>query len=236
MGSLSVLGRLATLVALATLAVTGAGQNLQRPDVMVSAFRHPVGADMVKVRMLEPGYPLETLRAQVTEFGRRLGCAPRGLYVYGELLGPQETLETATAVFAVDGFTVPSTGAVRLAPLLQAFVAVPAKSPLKGFLVSIDKFAPTSQTVRGWTSTGVELARTDLGPDSVEFRVVVKSQKPEDIDVPDTAQAPRATVPTQPKGRPGLNPAVWGVLAAGLVLGGALVYLGLSANRSRPPE
>ena len=98
--------------------------------------------------------------------------------------------------------------------------------------------APTAMTLRSLDDSAVRLEMQDMGAGSgTEFRVRVKTQKADDIHVPDDAQAvAKRPAPAKPKERPGPNPAVWAVLVLGLAAGGALVYFGVSATRATPPS
>lgn len=234
LGRASVLG--VAILALCPAVWAQATQILRPPDAVVVVTKHPIGADIFRVRMLKPGYSPDTLRQQVMAFGQAIGSTPRGLEVTGVKLSSKDTDLTATAYFAVDGFTDASAGTFKVEPLVKAFLAVPGNPPVTMVDVMVQDVSPTARTVKNFESDAVKLEALDMGNGAgTEIRVLVKTSKAEDIRIPGDASEV-VTPPAKAKSadKPAPNPVVWLVLVLGLAVGGALVYFGVSANRNKP--
>jgi hypothetical protein len=226
---------LVALFAVVRIGFAQATEILRPPDAVIVVTKHPMGADIFRVRMLKPGYSTETLTKQVAAFGQAIGSVPRGLEVTGVKISSKDEALTATAYFAVDGFADASAGTFRIEPLVKAFVSIPGNPPVSMVDVLVQDISPTARTLRAFESDAVKLESLDMGNGAgTEIRVLVKTDRAEDIRIPGDATEVVTPLKKKPADKPAPNPGVWLVLALGLLGGGALVYFGVSANRTRP--
>lgn len=225
---------LASAFALVCASGAQATQILRAPDAVIVVTKHPIGADIFRVRMLKPGYSTDTLTKQVQAFGQAIGSAPRGLEVSGVKLSSKDTDLTATAYFALDGFADQASGTFKVEPLVKAFVSVPGNPPVSMVDVLVQDVPISPRTLRNFESDAVKLEALDMGNGGTEIRVLVKTPRAEDIRIPGDATEVLTPAKPKPREKPAPNPAVWLVLALGLAAGGALVYFGVSGLRASP--
>ncbi|MBX3096860.1 MAG: hypothetical protein KF812_08360 [Fimbriimonadaceae bacterium] len=158
------------------------GATPGNPDIVMSVRHHPMGADIVTVKLLNAGYPAELLRQQASN----VVCAGKpawGIEVFES--GSAEAAGFTTGQFIVERVSSPS-GAVELASLVRPFLGAPSPYTLDTFVINIEEFKPiagkTLMTHRTDTVyvEGVERA----SPAALEYTIAVSSQDPFEVSIP----------------------------------------------------
>jgi hypothetical protein len=210
---------------------TEADPNAVRPDVIVYVHGDPTGADLVRISMVDPKYPAETLQKQVNDLCAKLGEAPRALTIATYEMESVSGLKFLQANFGTVGLT-DSDGNANLAPLIQAFAGAPEPFTIHGMEVFYSDFDPPVKGPKDFTSSAVVVrGRMDNDPPQVEYSIKLLSQNPGEIMVstkppraePKVNQAPPA------KSTPVL---VWCLILIGGLAAGALVYFLLAKRLS----
>ncbi len=191
-----------------------------RPEVFVVVRKHATGADLVEVTMVDPSYPSTILRDRVNRLGEYLGSPVRGVFVTDPKLPGYSGSTKAT--FGVDG--VIQNGKFRLTPIARAFAGIDKPNEITGISVVFEKQKPTADTVKDYRSAAVDVqADSQPGSIGIEYRILLKDQDPEKIEIPDSALAV-AEGPNQivPPGGP--DTAIYVLIGLAAVAVGALVY------------
>lgn len=204
-----------------------------RPDVIVRVRKSTVGADYVEVLMVKENYPEELLKQQCARISEELGAGLRGLVVSSRALGGDPETKAGKVVFAsfaTDG-VIQDSGVLRILPFARAFAGAPEPDTIQTLAVVFEGVRPvpgvTVQSAR--TDSAVVSADYDPSLPQVEYRVVLLTQNPDEIQFPETlAHQQNGSVSPSNGGMP-----QWllGAIVGGAVLVGALVYLAL---RPRP--
>lgn len=207
-----------------------------RPDMSIVVKKHPVGADMVEITMLQSNFPEALLQDRANALGAALGSAPRGLTVVKQQLDPNNPkLAFIKATFAVDGLTIPDQGRIRLQPLVQAFTGLPEDASVKGISIIFDGVSPSKNTVQTLATKAVDVeGRINAEPKGLEYRIHIKTSNPAEVEIPDRVEEPKPA-PTPSASRGGIPIAFWIALAVAGIAAGILVYSALlRGGRSGP--
>lgn len=204
-----------------------------KPDVTVVVRKHQLGADLVEITMQRAEYPQLLLRQQAQRLADNLKSNASGLNVFEYRIGTDPKMRFARATMAVDGLIDRTTGVLRVRPIVQAFAGAPEPDTIDVLLIQFENERQTDNTLLRYSSDSVRVeaqaAQSALG---VEYRVLLKSQDPDKIEIPD---GPRNTVP-EPAPKTAPKKTDFGLIAliaiAALALG-ALVYSLLLRGRPR---
>jgi hypothetical protein len=237
--------RIRLLLGLAVWVITGTWSWAQggvfgevKPDVTIRITKHPTGADMVEITMLNPKYPEELLSEQVAYLGREMGSEPRGLTVQKyQLSNDNPNLVFVKAMFAMDGLVDLQTPALRIKPILKAFTGVPEPLTIQGLSIFYENVQQNKAFVRtiNNASAVAEAKAFSQVPRGIEYRIRLKATKPEEVEFPDRVDEPKpAPVPSESTS----SFSVTGTIAIGVaaVAAGALVYLALLRRGNPNPK
>jgi hypothetical protein len=174
--------------------------------------------------------------------GKELNSPPRGLMVFGYSFRPNDPAGTfVKATFATDGLADPNSGVYRLGPIARALAGGPAGHQIHGIAVIFENMAPGADTLQSWgLASGDPVAvegKYEPGPIGLEYRILLRTQDPAKIDIPDrpTVNQPvPASKPAPAKDNPW---GLYGLLVVSAIAIGALVYsltLRRPSRRSSP--
>jgi hypothetical protein len=205
-----------------------------RPQVTVTVTKHPMGADLVEITLLNPKYSAELLRGQISRLGTELNSTVRGLALtrtdYG--LG-NAAMALPKASFAVDGLIDNNTGEMRIAPIVRALCGAPEPYTIRDLSIIFTSQAPNQTSIQRFRSAALELQSTAYsGGFGLEYRVRLLTQDPAQIDLPEGGPEAVRPVANRPENRPPVQ-LLWGLVALASVATGALVYSLLLRTRSR---
>ncbi len=194
------------------------------PQISVVISEHKTGADMVEITMSDPNYPEELLESQCVALGQLTGGGARGLFVQAQVFGGNSKLRFVKAKFATDGLLEPKSGIVRLTPIVQAFAGAAAPFETRSFSILVSGIRPKPNTIAKFGSDGIlVIGIPDRSGSGLEYRVLLLSQDPKMIVVPDQVEKrPVITKRNEPQ-RPS-NVLVWVFLGVGAIAAGVLVY------------
>ncbi len=184
--------------------------------------KHQMGADMVQVTMLKGDYPSELLRQQILLMPSYGTTPPRGLEIFGG--APAKTLRQA--MFAVDGLLKPDTGEINFEAIVKPFLGAPEPFTVDTMILVVEGMpaVPNTTLVEHATDT-VVLKGVPLGSDSIEYRISVASQDPEQVKIPTKYQpVDKPGAPTQGSSGSSRQLTFIGIGVAGVIAAGALVY------------
>ena len=195
-------------------------------DVSVVVYKHQTGADMVTITVLAPDYPAAELQARAAEIGTELGTPVRGLKVFAEANGSQAsgTSPFLKATFATNGILDGDKG-TRLQPIVRAFAGGAGTSIIQGMDIHLEGAKASSTTLSAFESAAVQVqGRPEPSPPAIEYRVLLKTQDPKQVVIPDRMDAP-APAPQAPVSSSGASPAlIWVLVIIGALAAFALVY------------
>ena len=195
-----------------------------KPQATVVITKHPTGADLVSVTVLDEVYPVPDLKAACERVGALTGVPARGLAV--SVAGG-----FYKATFATGGLIAPGERPrLRLAPVVRAFGF--GASPLRSLAVIYGGESADATTVRRYANAAgtfrVEAQRLPpvpgSGPESrggVEYRTVVREGLRE-TDVREPEAELRKPAPPAPKRPTDYTLPI--VLGLGAVAAGLLVF------------
>lgn len=203
-----------------------------RPEIAVTVRETPSGTDSVAITPLNPDYPPDRLRAHAEEIAQSLGMAPRGLLVNRLDFGSMRGRNPVSVSFGVDGLADKKEGWIKLSNIVRPFVA----EGVKGMTIVFEGFKPNIATVLDHRSAGVQmLASPQPGNGGAEFRVLIATTDPANIDIPDRQDAVKKPVAaTQKAVRRGPDLVTYGIVAVAALALGALVYSLMLRPRSKP--
>ncbi len=208
--------------------------TLAGSDVQIVVTKTSVPFDQVEVTIVQEDYPPDLLRQQIAALGARLDSEIRGLVVETKDLGGDRPLRFLRAQFGAFGIADASTGAIRLQPVAQAFAGAPQGHTVDAIALNVVGMAPTPQTLRAFANeTAAIEGRWNSNPPFLEYMIVLRSQNPDKITIPDTLvrETPAEPAPSIGGGIPA------GILAALVVVGalavGALVYFAVLGSGSK---
>lgn len=211
-----------------------------RQQVAIVVRKHPTGADLVEITMLESGYPADLLKRQIEELGVQLKSAPRGLQLYNRSIPTDgKAMNFLKATFAIDGIIDRTKSALRIQPIVRAFAGAPEPHTIKGISIMFDGEQATSKTLRRLENDpNVELQAIAIRqPLGLEYRVKLISQDPAAITVPDSLDDSPGKNGASPQAKNGVDWTLWSLLGVAALAVGALVYFVLLrlATKQRPP-
>ena len=208
---------------------TGQGEDLfsrLKVDVSVVVYKHQTGADMVTITVLAPDYPARELEARAAEIGTELGTPVRGLRVFAEDNGSQASGANPflKATFATNGILGGDVG-IRLQPIVRAFAGGAGTSLVQGVDIHLEGAKATNKTLTAFDSTAVDVqGRQEPGPPAIEYRVLLKSQNPGQINIPDRMDAPASPTESPPVPSGASPTVIWVLVIVGALAAFALVY------------
>jgi hypothetical protein len=203
------------------------------PDVFIDVTKSNVGPDYVRIKMRRADYPKDLLKKQIDDLGHYTGSQARGLDIFEASLG-QKIGGVLTANFAMDGIIDRNTGTFELNAFARAFAGAPEAHRIKVLAIAFDKERPKAGTsVGSWTGEGAAVTSAyDPTANVVEYRIALKTQDPDQINIPKTVQEQTNRPQTASKEQTrSLVP--WVVAAA--VIAGVLVYFALRPGRRAAP-
>jgi hypothetical protein len=205
-----------------------------KPQAAIVIQKHTTGADVVEITMLDVGYPPDVLRARVLDLCKRLGVEPRGLNVFRYTFDPEKPDGSfLRASFAVTGLIDRDRGVVRLGPIAQAFAGIARPNQIEGLSVVFAGEVPAKNTLARFISEGVQAEGTiQASPPSLEYRIKLLSQDPDQVAIPDTSEPTPTIGKTEPQST-GADPLTLGLIAAAALAAGALVYALLIRPKGR---
>ncbi len=199
-----------------------------KPQIAVRVEEHATTADLVEVTVFESKYPPELLRKQVENLGSRLGSAPRGLQLFRYQMSPDNpSLTFLKASFATDGIIDRKSGVLRLEPILRAFAGGAEPHGLNAFAIVFNGETVNSNTIRRLVNDSLSAeARADSSPPVIEYRVVLRTRVPEQIEF---AEKPAEQIDASSASVPQAGVSIVTYVAIGIagLAAGALVYFAL---------
>lgn len=211
-----------------------AALNSVPTQAVVTVRKHNMGADLVEVTMLDAKYPLDLLRRQVEKIGEYAGASARGVSV-GRTSHPNPKQQFTKASFATNNLIEEESGKLRLEPIAKAFAGAPRPHTIEALMVSFEGQRPTERTLKTYGSDAVVLAGRAIPPPfgGLEYRVVLLSQQPDKITIPEEhTQKPEPvakSVQSPPPAEDNRTLRVVLIVVAALAAG-ALVYFLLSRS------
>lgn len=220
----------AASLALLTLATPVAFGQDASPDaspvqMSVVVRQHATGAQVVEVTALRPGYPRALLAEQCARIAANAGSDLRGLALHeDEFRKGDPKSRFVKGSFGMTGLIDTVNGTLNLQAIARAFAGAPEQYRIDRLIVSFAEFKPTDANLREFQSPAVKVAGTYLeDPSGLEYRIVLNSQKPEEIEIPDRYSPKESTLPPAPTSTPTDSMRiVW--IVAGAILAGLLVY------------
>lgn len=200
------------------------------PGVTIVVRKHPTGADLVEITMLDPEYPEDLLRTQCEAIGLETGSAVRGLAVYRHKVDPSNAkLAFVKAQFGTDGLIDRQTGALRIEPLVRPFAGNPADKEIRNISISFAGERPGVRTLQRYLSDSVALVgrATQVTPVGVDYRVALLKQDGRSIQIPDLSPVTEAKPDQQGSDGFGATTMIWVLVAVAAIATGALVYFAL---------
>ncbi len=159
-------------------------------DVSVVVTKHSTGADMVEVTAESPNYPRAELEAQATAIGVNLGVPDRGLTIFPSDSGAPNGSSFLKATFATNGILAGDAG-IRLQAIARAFAGSEYSSQVQGLLIGLPDSKPLASTLPKFDSSSVGVqGRTGPAP-GIEYRIMLKTQDPSKILIPDKLEPPK---------------------------------------------
>lgn len=197
-----------------------------KTQVIINVREHQFSPDMVSITLLSAGYPQELLQKQLDALGSYTGSPPRGLNIYRETIPAKEPISFLKATFATDNIIDRAAGELHLDRVIKPFLGAPEPHTLSSFLVTFEGEIPNSRTLRLYSTDAVLVSGTaSLMPRGVEYKVLAKTQNPEELLIPTEGKAPTQEQPKQEENlAPAIPIAAILMLAAGSLILGALVY------------
>ncbi len=180
--------------------------------------------------MQDEDYPRELLAKQIEALGRYMGMDIRGLQIVssagGGMIG-----NVLTADFAMNGLIDRQAGIFELASFARAFAGAPDQHRVDVLAITFEKERP-KEGVTVATSSGSSaevVSQYDANLNAVEYRITLKTQNPDEIDIPETIQVQTKQTRQASKGQSGGHLVPW--VAAFAVAAGVLVYFALRPGR-----
>lgn len=208
-----------------------------KPDVVIRVRKAPSGADYVHVQAVDANYPPKLLEEQCRKVGKFIGSGIRGLRVWYSSLGKLPSgpeVRVLRADFAVDFVINQESGVLRLVPFAKAFAGAPEPHRVECLAIAFEGVTPREGvTVKEVDNSSVRLwGSYDKQMNVVEYRIILKTQKPGEVDFPEVVTPMRTNRPENPS----THRRDWRMLvltSTGAVLVGVLVYLALRPYRGK---
>jgi hypothetical protein len=210
--------------------------SVSKPDVIVQVTKHHFGADMFEITAVQPGYPAELLKEQITRMCDILGVPARGLVAGTASIGNDPRLSSTKATFGTNGVIDREKGVLRITPIIQAFAGAPAPNTIHGITILFNGEEATPNVLRSYSTPGVRLqAVADQNPSVIEYRIQLLSQDPKQLELPDSSaveqKAPQTSSTVQ---HSGVDWMLWVALTTGAAAAGVLVYFLMLRASARP--
>lgn len=212
-----------------------------RPQILVSVRKHRLGADLFEISAVSSSFPAEVLKQDIINFGTRLGSAPRGLMVFDNPIDTTSgtPLDFIKATFAVDGFM--SQDKIRLGALAAAFAGGQGPGRVDALDVVLSGISANSQLIAAYDGPDPKspavtvLAKAFSNPPGLEYRIILHSQDPAQIIIPDNADQAASVQKTASGSRVSL-PVLIGLVLAACVAAGIVVYnlISRGSRRAKP--
>jgi hypothetical protein len=232
--------RILFLTILATLSVTPLAQasedlsadervQLVQPQVVISIEHVEGTGDVVQLHYRGGLYDEAAIKRAIDALAASTGSQP-GTY---QFMPGATADEVSKAIFIAKNVVDPSSGDIRLQPVVRAFMAG-AQGSVESFSVRIVGMAPNAySTLASYNSKTVALrAFYDAATPSIEYRILVLTDDPSKVQIP-----PRHIpdeMQNQPLEEPRSSPAplLVGLIVLAGASAGALVYFFLLGKRS----
>lgn len=198
-------------------------------EATVVVRKHSMGADIVDITPLATDYPVTELRAVVDRLNLELKGSVRGIQVYDVTQSGQGRMVRLT--FGCDGLIDRANGVLRVNPIARAFAPTKGSTAIKSFIVQFENEVPGARSIQRYSSDAIDVEAKTAGDQyGVEYRVVLKTNDPKAIDIPE-GEAKRVNQTPVPV--PSSDRALWIVLGIAGLGAGALVYCLLLWPRSK---
>lgn len=209
-----------------------------KPEATVVIQRHPTGADLVEVTVVDAKYPPDSLRRACERVGEIAGTPVRGLVVTNTNPATNEGFPKAT--FATNGLIADAAPRLRLEPVLRAFGYAP--TPLKTLALIYLGERAGEGTLQTWSIPDgpyrgqIRLAAQRLPPGpkgigGIEYRTLLGTLPESAVVLPGARTAEKAPL-AKPVPPSGVDPVLIGVGILGVIAAGALVYAVAARPRS----
>lgn len=194
------------------------------PDVFVNVKEYNGGPEMVSITALKDGIPGDYLREQCLRIAANLGSEARGLSVVAADLGTSQGVKVARASFGTDHLIDRATGAINLEAIAKAFTGFSEPYLIDSIVVTLEGEQPGMKTLKSLDTLSVNVVSQVLtDPSGLEYRVFLKTQNPNDIEIPSLVEDLPEKVEKTTSSET-VNPWVFILLGLGALSAGALVY------------
>jgi len=211
---------------------------IPKPQVVINVREHQFSPDLVTITFLAPDYPEDVLRSQLEKVGSYTGSPPRGLSITKDVVQSNKTNAFLKASFATDNIIDRSAGQLHLERIIKPFLGAPKPHELSSFLVTFEGESPSPRTLRLFSSDNVVVSGSaSLMPRGIEYKVLVKTQNPSELNIPTEGRAEDSgSKPSSQQLAPPFPLAALLLLIAGSAVFGALVYfVSVRLNAGRRP-
>jgi len=220
-------------VAVAAPSQSGVSTSTPRLEAIVQVQRDSIGANIVKISMLDPYFKPAVLKERIEAIGTLTGSGVRGLQITANPIDPKAPQERALrATFAVDGLIDSKGGWVKISPIIKGLATAAGQNEIRNLQINFDFEHPTSKDLDSFSSSDLDVARSIVDK-SLVYTVLVKRTDPKDIRVPDFADA--ASVAGPQAERPQVDWMIVVAVGVAIVAVGALVYC-LFLLKPTPPK
>lgn len=215
-------------ILLAASARLAFGQGVPLPDlkglhtdVTVSVYKHPIGADMVTLTVLDPDFPPEVLSREAAEIGGALGTPIRGLKLSRELVGPKGAPGLLSASFATNGILNGERG-IKLQPIVRSLAGGTGHAKVSGIDVILRDVKTSPNMIKDYASDAVIVRAADSPEGILNYRIELLAQDPGRVVIPDLVEEPKPT--REVTVRRSSMAVIWILVGLGAIAVGAIVY------------
>ncbi len=210
-----------------------------RPQILLTIRRDPNGsrADLLEARTIDKSYPEEQLKFQILKLGQLLNSEPRGLVVgRSSITGSDASMTTIKAACAIDEIIDRQGRGFHLTEIARAFAGYSEPHIVKALSVQFVGETPGKQTLLefGTENSPVQVQGIyDETFKTVEYRIKMNTQNPEEISIPEGFEQKPPARPSTEAGK-GTDWKIWGLIAVAAIALGALVYsllIGLGSRK-----
>ena len=171
---------------------------------------------LVKISLLDPGYPAKLLSQQIQSISTGVGNPVRGVQVTAKPLANSTVVQ---GLFAIDGLVDSKTGLLRLNPIVRAFMGAPSPYTIHQMLVDYDGQFLKPNGIESFNNKAIEVHRSVTGP-SIEYQISLLTQDPSSVDIPLTKTPESPPV----RSSPGIDWTTVAIFVVAALAAGALVY------------
>lgn len=199
--------------------------TLVAPQIIIDVEPAQAGSEIVRLTINSGNYPDELLRQQIDNLSAYTGRQVRVASITRQVVDASRDIVFVKAHLGTNNLIDQASGGLNLQAILRSFAGAPEPYTLSSFHISFSGVAPTERTL----STFVLPDRVVVSgsiielPPSVDYRVLLLTQNPDQIVVPLTHQ-PEVETPVE---EPPSRPIPWLVIilaAVALIAAGGLVY------------